>query len=202
MRRPFLGPALALAAALVALTPAAAAPTLDASVMPAGTYVLDKAHASLLVRVRHMGLSRYTMRFDRFDADFDYDPAAPQNAKVKVTIDARSLDNGSKITSRLFADQFLDAGKNPTITFNSTQLQIAPDGKGTLAGDLTLRGVTHPVTFDVAFDGYQEGGLLGRRAGFSAVGQIDRTDFGSTALAPDSVGKEVEFIIEAEFVRK
>lgn len=199
--RPPLAAALVIATLLAAAS-ARAAPVLDPAVMPAGSYVLDKAHATLLARVRHAGLSQYTMRFDRFDASFDYDPAAPQNARVNVSIDAKSLDNGSKITSRLFAGQFLDAGKNPTITFVSNDLKIGPDGKGTMSGDLTLRGVTRPVSFDVTFDGYDESALLGRRAGFSAVGRIDRTDFGSTFLAPDAVGKEVEFIIEAEFTKK
>lgn len=193
---------LPILAVLLAAPPALAAPAADIAAMPAGTYVLDRKHASLLARVRHMGLSRYTMRFNRFDAEFSYDPAAPLDAKVTVSVEAASLDVGDRGVERLFVGRFLDAKDHPLITFASTLLTVGEDGKGQMTGDMTLRGVTRPVTFDVQFDGYDSSLIGGRRAGFSAVAVIDRTAFGSTFLAPDLVAKEVELIIEAEFEKK
>ena len=193
---------LALTFSALAVGPTLAAPTTDIAAMPAGTYVLDKKHASLLARVRHMGLSHYTMRFDRFDAGFTYDPAAPADAKVTVSVEAASLDVGDSGVEKLFAGQFLDAKDHPAITFASTALTVGAGDQGEITGHMTLRRVTRPVTFDVQFDGYDSSLIGGRRAGFSAVAVIDRTEFGSTFLAPNLVGKDVELIIEAEFEKK
>jgi polyisoprenoid-binding protein YceI len=193
--------ALVMILALAAAAPARAAPTTDPAHMPAGTYVLDKRHASLTARVRHMGLSLYTARFNGFDARFDYDPKAPEASKIEVTVDANSIDTGDPAISKQFAKQFLDAGDHPTITFVSTEIRRTEGARGVIKGDLTLRGVTKPVELEGAFDGY-ESGLGGQRAGFSAVGRIDRTEFGSKFLSPGIVADEVELVIEVEFVRK
>jgi polyisoprenoid-binding protein YceI len=179
--------------------PALAAPATDPAKMPAGTYSLEKTHASLLARVRHMGLTSYTMRFNRFDASYDWDPKAPEAAKLTVTIDMTSLDVGDPKISKDFSEDFLDAKKNPKATFVSTA--IVRDGdRGKLTGDLTFHGVTKPVTLDVIFRGY-ESGLLGARAGFSATGAFKRSDFGSDNMSMFA-GDDIELIIEVEFVRK
>jgi polyisoprenoid-binding protein YceI len=191
--------AAALAVAIVCGSPALAAPSTDPAKMPAGTYVLEKTHASLVARVRHMGLSNYTMRFNRFDARYDWDPKAPESAKVTVTIDTTSLDVGDAKTSKKFADDYLDAENHPKATFVSRE--IKRDGaKGQMIGDLTLRGETRPVTLDVEFRGY-EAGLLGARSGFSATGSIKRSDFGSTSMSMFA-GDDIELIIEVEFLRQ
>lgn len=196
--------AFALVASLLAL-PAAAAPSTNPSDMPAGHYVLDKEHASLLARVGHEGgLAFYTVRFDRFDASFDYDPKAPEASKIQVTVEAASLDNGNTKTGAQFAREFLDADKNPTITFVSTAIVRGEGARGTMTGDLTLRGVTKPVTLDVTFGGYTSG-ILGQRAGFSARGRFKRSDFGSTYMLNPPlafVDDEVELVIEVEFTKK
>lgn len=186
-------------AALLVTGPALAAPATDPAKMPAGTYVLEKTHASLLARVRHMGLTSYTMRFNRFDAAYDWDPKAPEAAKLTVSIDMTSLDVGDAKISRNFAEDFLDAKKNPKATFVSTA--IVRDGeRGRVTGDLTFHGVTRPVTLDVIFRGY-ESGLLGARAGFSATGAFKRSDFGSDKMSMFAAD-DIELIIEVEFTRK
>ncbi len=191
--------AAALSAALLLTGPALAAPATDPARMPAGTYSLEKTHASLLARVRHMGLTSYTMRFNRFDARYDWDPKAPDAATLKVSIDMTSLDVGDPKTSKSFAEDFLDARKNPTATFVSTA--IVRDGdKGRVTGDLTFHGVTRPVTLDVVFRGY-ESGLLGARAGFSATGAFKRSDFGSDNMSMFAAD-DIELIIEVEFTRQ
>lgn len=191
--------AAAAMAALLLSGPALAAPATDPAKMPAGTYALEKTHASLLARVRHMGLTRYTMRFNRFDASYDWDPKAPEAAKLKVSIDMTSLDVGDAKISKTFSEDFLDTKKNPTATFVSTA--IVRDGdKGRVTGDLTFHGVTRPVTLDVVFRGY-ESGLLGARAGFSATGAFKRSDFGSDNMSMFA-GDDIELIIEVEFTRQ
>ncbi len=196
--------AAALALALLSAAPAVAAPSTDPTQMPAGTYVLDKSHASVLARVRHQGFSNFTIRFDGVDATYAWDPKSPQTAEVRATIQAASFDSGAPKEDPKLARQFLDVEKHPTITFVSTSIQHGEGDKGTILGDLTLRGVTRPVTLDVIYNGYA-GGVTGQRAGFSATTRIKRSDFGSTYLLSPPlalVGDEVELILELEFTRK
>jgi polyisoprenoid-binding protein YceI len=192
------------AAALIAglfASPARSEPSLDPATAPAGHYVLDPRHASVIARVRHMGLSNYTMRFRRVEASYDYDPANPSASKVSVTIDAHSIDTGDEGISRQFASEFLDAGAHPNITFESTAIQPTETNHGTVVGDLDFRGVTKPVTLAVTYDGTEANLIGGRRMGFSATATIKRSDFGSKAWR-NVVGDEVGLVIEAEFVRK
>ncbi len=201
MLRPF---AVALALVLMTAPMASAAPSVDPADMPAGTYVVDKTHASLIARVKHMGLSAYTVRFTGFESSYSWDPKSPQTAQVEATIQAASLDTGEPKFNGEFAEKFLDAKANPTIKFVSTSIVQTSPGKGTMTGDLTFRGVTKPVTLDVAFAGYASG-LGGQRSGFSAKGVIKRSEFGSTFLLNPPlamVGDEVELILELEFVKK
>ena len=199
---------LALVAAVFALTAAASSAanaepkpaSLDPADAPAGTYVLDKTHASLIASLSHMGLSHYTMRFDVLDASFSYDPRAPQASRVQATVDARSLDVGDPKVSAAFARDFLAADDQPQIVFTSTAITYS-GVHGTMTGDLTLRGVTRPVTLDVIFNGAGPGLLGGHRMGFSAAGDIKRSDFGSRAWL-SAVGDVVHIVIEAEFQRK
>jgi len=176
------------------------AASLDPAAAPAGTYVLDKSHASLTASLSHMGLSHYTMRFDVLDASFTYDPKAPEASKVQASVDANSLDVGVPKISAQFAREFLAGDESPRITFTSTAI-IYSGNHGTLTGDLTLRGVTRPVTLDVTFNGTGAGLLGGHRMGFSATGDIKRSDFGSKAWL-SAVGDDVHIVIEAEFQKK
>jgi len=183
------------------LPTAAFAATQTAADLPAGAYALDKKHASVTARVLHMGVSYYAVRFDTFDASFTYDPANPSGAKVKASVDATSLDVGAPY-GRRFADEFLDATKNPVVSFVSTQIVPAADGKtATMTGNLTLHGMTKPVTFNVTFVGVGHGLFGGTITGFSAVGTFKRSDFGSTFLL-NLVGDDTEIEIDAEFDRK
>jgi len=187
--------------ALVIAGPALAAPTLDPAQMPAGTYVLDQKHASLNARVRHMGLSSYTMRFRKLDAHFTYDPKDPMASKVEVTVDVNSLDTGDQQFGPKFAKEFLGGDRYPTATFVSTGFQQLTPTSGVMTGDLTLKGVTKPVELNVTFDGYASGIVAGQRAGFSATGRIHREDFGVTFLVPGIIGDDVDLDIEVEFTK-
>jgi polyisoprenoid-binding protein YceI len=186
--------------------PAAAEPkpaSTDPADAPAGAYVLDRSHANLTAKVSHMGLSFYTMRFDRFDARYDYDPGKPEASQIKVTIDANSLDVGDAAIGKQFAREFLGADRYPQVTFTSAGVQRTSPGHGQLAGDLTLNGVTKPVTLDVTFNGASPAfmGIGGYRMGFSATADVKRSDYGLTSWE-SLVGDTVHLLIEVEFARK
>jgi polyisoprenoid-binding protein YceI len=171
--------------------------------MPAGTYVIDPHHASLIASVSHFGRSTYVFRFDKFDASYDYDPAAPDAARLTVSIDVNSLDTGWDKADKEFSRDFAGAAKTPVARFVSTSITRSGNS-GTVTGDLTLNGVTKPVSLAVTFNGYGPlgpMGLLGKKAGFSATGTVKRSDFGLTRELP-MVGDEVSLQINAEFVAK
>lgn len=195
--------AIALAAAPMAPAIAQAAP-ID---VPAGVYELEKTHASVTWRIKHLGLSWYTARFVSFDADIMLDPKDPTKSSVKVTIDPRSVRTDFPFPEKedfdkVIAEKFLMAGEHPEIRFQSTGLTATGATTGKLAGNLTLMGVTKPVVLDVTLNG--AGPHMARKTpalGFSATGTFKRSDFGSTALQ-GPLGDEIQLIIEAEFLKK
>ncbi|HEY9236325.1 MULTISPECIES: YceI family protein [Phenylobacterium] len=193
-------------AALLLMTAgeAAASPTSrDPLKAPKGEYVIDKAHASLVARVSHMGFSHYTMRFDRIAGQFAYDPAAWSSTQAVITVDPASVSTGNPDFDRQIAgSQFFDAAKYPQITFVTSAIEAHDDGLGRIDGQLTFHGVTRPVSLDVAFNGVGPGMLgVGVRLGFSGTAHIKRSDFGVTAVSP-LVGDDVDLVFEAEFTRK
>jgi polyisoprenoid-binding protein YceI len=195
-------PALAAAVLLTGAPTAFAQPRMssDPAAAPAGTYHLDKSHASVTLKLSHMGLSYYTMRFDGIDASYTYDPANPAASKINVAIDPASIDTDSAPFNAEIADQFLEAGKYPTITFVSTAVHPGAGGKGEVVGNLTFHGVTKPVTLDVVFNGTGQGMMHEQRMGFSGVTTIKRSDFGVTKYVP-LVGDDVTVLIETEFTK-
>ena len=195
--------ALVLSTILAAGSATAAPSTTDPAKVPAGNYVLDKKHASLTVRVVHMGFSHYTMRFDGLDGSFAYDPANWQSTKATITVDPKSIDTHDPAFDKQIAGYF-EADKYSTIIFVTTSLQGGPDGKGTMTGDLTFHGITKPVTLDVTFDGAGHGiGPIGTRLGFSGATQIKRSDFGiSNMILNQFTSDEVDLAFEVEFEKK
>lgn len=181
--------------------------------LPAGSYTLDKTHASLLFRVNHMGFSNYTARFKRFDAKLQIDPANPRAAKVEATIDVTSLETdfpNPKVVdfnAELQNDQWLNAAKFPQMTFRSSKIELTGPKTARVSGDLDLHGITKPVVLDVTFNGGYPGMTdfdPNARIGFSAKGALKRSEFGvaNGIPAPGSnigVSDNVDIIIEAEF---
>jgi polyisoprenoid-binding protein YceI len=195
--------AAALAVSMVLSAPALANPsTQDPAKVPAGSYLLDKRHASLTVRIVHMGFSHYTMRFNGLDGSFTYDPANWQATKATFTVDPKSVDTNDAAFNKQIAGYF-EADKYPTISFVSTNIQ-GQDGKGTMTGDLTFHGVTKPVTLDVTFAGAGHGvAPIGARLGFSGSTQIKRSDFGlSNFVLNQFTGDDVDVIFEVEFEKQ
>jgi polyisoprenoid-binding protein YceI len=186
--------------ALFSLAAHADPKSVDPAQVPAGNYVLDRKHASLTVKVAHMGFSRFTMRFDGLDGGFTYDPATWRTSSATINIDAASIDTGAPSFDKEVAG-FLDAGKYPEIVFVSRGLEDANGATARLVGDLTFHGVTRPVALDVTFNGVGPGVLGGVRLGFSGSGRIRRSEFGVKSVS-NYVADDVDLLIEVEFYRK
>jgi len=174
---------------------------------PAGAYQLEKAHGSLLFRVKHLGLSYYTARFADFDATLDFDPKAPAASHVKAIINPLSVRTDNPTDpgwDKRVSEEMLKGAQFPQIVFDSTQIETTSPFTGKVTGALTFMGVTKPVTLDVTYNGGMDSAALyaGRPAiGFSANGKLNRSDFGSTRYNA-LVGDEVEVVIEAEFTKR
>ncbi len=212
MRRSIVAFALALAACGAPTAPVTTeAPLAETAVehtAPSGAYTLEKAHASLIVRVGHLGYSHFTARLQTWDATLHLDTATPENSNITVTIDPRSIASDNPPTGfiDIMRDDFLKAGQFPEITFRSTRIERTGPNTANITGDLTLLGVTHPVTLEARFNGGYEGMQLDphARVGFSAHGTFNRSEFGMAyGIPPEGtnlgVSDEVEVIIETEF---
>jgi polyisoprenoid-binding protein YceI len=177
---------------------------------PAGQYQVDKSHASIQLRVNHLGFSTYTTRFSRFDADLTFDPGNIPASKVVVTIDASSLalEEAPAICLDIVkGPKMMDTAKFPTIVFRSQKIRMTGAKSMEITGTLELHGVTRPVVLAATFNGGY-GGIPNMdphaRAGFSAHGSFKRSDFGITFGVPApgttmGVGDLIDFSIEAEF---
>jgi len=180
-----------------------------AATVPAGAYTLDRAHASLVFRVNHLGFSNFTGRFTRFEANLQFDPVKPAASRVTVTIDPRSIeaDNAPEgFLDMLRGEQWLNAAQFPQMTFRSTKVEHSGADTLHIYGDFTLHGVTRPLILEATFNGGYAGHPLDPQAriGFSASGSFNRSDFGIDYGLPApgttmGVGDNVDVIIEAEF---
>ncbi|MBI1264629.1 MAG: polyisoprenoid-binding protein [Alphaproteobacteria bacterium] len=181
----------------------ASAPSIEPSRLPAGEWALDPAHASATWRVRHLGLSWYTARFDRLDARLSFDPANPGASELTAVIEAASVSTGDPdFDETLRSAAWFDASRHPQILFRSTRIEVTGETTGRVHGELTLKGVTRPAVLETEFYGGVFNLLEGRRAmGFGADLVIDRSDFGVGRLPPGFIGDEVRVRIEAEFLR-
>ncbi len=175
----------------------------DFSKQPAGDYMLDKAHASVIWRVAHLGLSQYTARFDKMDGKMNFTPATASVSRVEFTIDATSINTGlAPFNKKLQGAEFFDAEKNADIKFKSTKIELVSGNKYKMSGDMTLRGITKPMSWDVTFNGGLYNGYVQAHAvGFSAKGVVKRSDWGMKEYI-GIVGDNVEVLIEVEFLHR
>ncbi len=173
------------------------------SAQPAGEYMLDRTHASVVWRVAHMGLSRYTARFDKMDGKLDFRPGSAASSSVEFTIETASVNTGIVPFNRQLMDaEWFDGTKQPTIRFRSTGMEAVGGNRYRLSGGLTMRGVTKPVVWDVTFNGGLYNTFMQANAiGFSAKTTLKRSDWGMTKLIP-LVGDEVEVEVEVEFLNR
>ena len=184
------------------LTACATAPVLDVAAAPQGAYRLDPAHASVNWSLSHSGLSLYTARFDDISGALDFNPSAPTESRVDIRIAPKSVSTGNtKWDETLATDgRYFDGDTYPEIRFVSISATTTGENTGLVTGDLTLRGVTKPVTLDVTYNGAGKSfGNPGATLGFSAIGKLTRSEWGMDYLTNFGIGDEVTLRIEAEF---
>lgn len=173
-----------------------------ASPISAATYMIDTKHSSIKFKISHLGYAWLYGSFNTFDGSFNYDENNPSASKILVAIDTASVDsNLAERDKHLRSDDFLDASKYPKANFVSTGFQDKGNGKAALQGNLTLRGVTKPITIDVMHVGAGNDPWGGYRRGFSGSTKLTLKDFGITKnLGPAST--QVELILDVEGIRK
>ncbi len=178
--------------------------TLGSLSVQAEDYVIDTkgAHAFIQFKISHLGYSWLLGRFNTFSGEFSYDEKNPSAAKVKVNIDVASIDsNHAERDKHLRGEDFLDVNNFPKASFVSTGFKELGDDKAELKGDLTLHGVTKPVTIAVTQVGHGDDPWGGYRRGFQGETRFALADFDiNYNLGPAS--KEVELYLSLEGVRK
>ncbi len=176
--------------------------------MAATQWDFDKVHSSVNFSVRHLMVSKVRGQFHDWSGTLLLDTDDITQSKVDVTIQAASIDTKEeKRDAHLRSGDFFDVEKFPTLGFKSTSIEKVSDEEIKIHGDLTIHGVTKPVTLVTEVSGIQKDPWGGTRTGFSASVAIQREDYGLTwnaALEAGGVvvGKKVDITLEIEAVKK
>ena len=190
--------ALMTSGAVVARTQATQVP----AEVRAGTYALDADHGKITWSVDHLGFSTYYGQFVNVQAELKLDPANPSASTLTATIPLTDVDSNSDgLDAHLQTADFFDTANHPTATFVSRSITIESDDptEADVLGDLTIRGITRPVTMEVEFN--QAGPSMGNtyKVGFDGEATIKRSEFGVNYALP-AVSDEVKLHLEGEFV--
>lgn len=177
--------------------------TPDPAKVEAGTYSVEPSHARVRFSVNHFGFTNYSGDFNKTSGTLILNPAKPTESKLDVTVATDSVTTPSdKLTGELKSADWLDAGKYPDITFKSTKVEKTGATTAKVTGDLTLHGVTKPVTLSAKFFGAGPNPFNKKlTTGFEVTGKIKRSEFGVTKYVP-MVGDEVDLTIEAPFEKQ
>ena len=170
---------------------------------------IDPAHSAAHFSVRHLMISNVRGEFTKLSGSAVIDPTNPANSSVEVNIDAASVNTREpQRDAHLRSPDFFDVAKYPAITFRSTNVEPHGADNFNVTGDLTIHGVTHPVTLDVEGPTPPVKDPWGNiRAGVTATAKINRKDFGVafnalTETGGVVVGDEVKITIEAELIQQ
>jgi len=189
--------------AILAFVAGAAAPALAAT----ETYQIDPVHSMVGFKIRHF-VSKFPGRFGKYSGTISLDPSNLATTKVSVEIDTASIDTDNQDRDTLLKSaDFFDVATHPKMTFVSTEVIPKGEGKATLKGTLTLRGVSKPVDLDVDVLGFSPDTWGGYRGGFEARGTINRKEFGilwnqTLDTGGAMLGDEVEIMLNIEAVRE
>jgi polyisoprenoid-binding protein YceI len=156
------------------------------------------AHAFVQFKIKHLGYSWLLGRFNTFDGDFSYDEKSPNNAKINIEIDTKSIDsNHAERDKHLKGKDFLNVNSFPKATFVSKNVKFSDDENATVTGEFTLKGVTKTISFPVVKIGEGQDPWGGYRAGFSGTTSLKLADYGITYnLGPASTHVEMSLNIE------
>ena len=199
---------VAMAAGLCALLPAIVAAPAAAQTslkVPAATYAIDPKHTQILFSLKHMGLSTFYGRFGHVTGSLVFDPAQPTKSTLTAEIDMTNIQTHVDELDKELSSSVFHADKFPTATFVVTQSTKATENTGTVTGNLTIDGITKPVTLNVTFNGGRNSPfpLQPYRIGFDATTTIKRSDFGLTHMMwSGMVSDEINLMIECELEKK
>lgn len=171
-------------------------------------WVLEPSHSEVTFKVRHMMISNVSGQFKKFDSTVETDGNDITTAQVRFTADVDSIStNNEQRDGHLKSPDFFDAATHPQVVFESTSMEKTGDDTYKLHGNLTMRGVTKPVSFDVEHGGIMANDGWGNvRTGFTVTGKLNRKDYGLhwSALTETGglvVGDDVKFESHVEFVQ-
>ncbi|HEY2035141.1 MAG TPA: YceI family protein [Rhizomicrobium sp.] len=165
-----------------------------------GTYKIDPRHTQIIFEIQHMGLSNFLGRLGPVSGTLQFDPAAPESSALGADVDMTTIDTHVPELDKELVG-FFKADKFPTASFKATGITRTGDNTGTVTGDLTLAGITKPVTLNVTFKGARNPPIPFQpyRIGFDGTATIHRADFDLThALWSGLVGDDVTLLIEME----
>ncbi len=176
------------------------------STIPAGTYVIDQSHSEVGFNARHAGIAKVRGQFTEYEGALVVGEDLADSS-VTVTIQTASIDtNNEGRDGHLRSADFFDVDSNPTMTFTSTAL----NGTGedfTVAGDLTLNGITRPVELEVDYNGSAVDPFGNQRVGFEAKTTVNRKDFGLTWNAALETGgflvsDKINIVLEVSAIKQ
>lgn len=181
-----------------------AAALMSSSFVNAANYVIDTkdAHASIQFKIKHLGYSWLTGRFNTFEGNFSYDSNQPNKSSIAVEIDTASVDsNHAERDKHLKGSDFLAVSKFDKATFKSTNITFSDATNGVVKGDLTLHGVTKNISFPVTKVGEGNDPWGDYRVGFTGQVSLKLADYGiEYNLGPTST--HVELTLDVEGVRQ
>ncbi len=179
------------------------------SVVPGTTvWSIDPAHSNVEFSVRHLMIATVRGRFADVAGTVKLDEASPAKSSVDVRIQAASIDTrAEQRDNHLRSPDFFDVARYPTITFTSRTVEPKGDDQLKVTGDLTMHGVTKPVTLSATKEGSARDPWGNDRVAFSATAKLDRKEFGLTwnqALETGGVmvGDEIKITLDVELVRQ
>lgn len=172
---------------------------------PTNRWTADPAHSAVNFRVRHLGITWVNGSFGQWTADISFDPAKPEAGSVSAKIQSATITTGNDRRDTDLRQNYLAVDSFPEITFTSTKIERTAPDHLRITGNLTMRGITHPVVLETDL-----GGVLaaprGRRTAFSATTTLKRQDYGITLNrfmeGAQIVGDDVRITIDVEATEK
>ncbi|MCI6207010.1 MAG: YceI family protein [Corynebacterium glucuronolyticum] len=169
-----------------------------------GSYTIDPVHSTVGFTVRHAMVTKVHGAFNDFESTFSVNDSAVEGS---ASIKAASVDTANEQRDEhVKSADFFDVENHPELTFTITSAEVGDGSEGTVTGDLTIKGVTKPVTLDVEVLGVQEDQNGDNRLGFEASTKINRKDFGIDFQAPLNgggmlVGEKIDIVIEGSAIK-
>ncbi|MGH2623165.1 MAG: YceI family protein [Sphingobacterium sp.] len=169
-------------------------------------WTLDTAHSEIEFKVKHMMISSVKGNFEDFKVEVTTESEQLENASVAVEIDVNSISTKSEQRDQhLKSEDFFNAAQFDQIKFVSTEIKKVSEEEYEVTGDLTIKGITKPVTFEAEFGGIGKDPWGNQKAGYTVTGKINRADFGlswNAALETGGVmvSNDVKFQADLQFV--